>query len=239
MDKIVVPPGNLIGRTGEGKPQAAEWWERLGIAKNSEKSGTAQNSDSAASSPDSAAKNGAPGDVRSATSGTGTAKGPAPGTVILRSANKTFDAVVVQTSGIDQFPESKDLLTGRPIYTVYISLGTTKDWALYFCVPGEKPAPITGTRVVQLGAAVPVQAPYPTRLIVPDVNVPAFYKYVLVHGTITAAGRFENLRVVRPDKMVSSDAVIATLSGWEFRSATRDGVKIAVEFLLSIPVGGL
>jgi hypothetical protein len=159
--------------------------------------------------------------------------------VITRPANGKFDAVVVQSNPLDQFPESKGLLSGRPIYSVYIALGTPKDWALYFCVPGEKPEAVAGADVIDFGSVVPVQAPFPTRMVRPDVVVPAFYNYVLVHGYVSAAGRFENLRVVRTIKPETDAAVIASLSGWEFRAATKDGVNIEVEFLLSIPVAGL
>jgi hypothetical protein len=47
---------------------------------------------------------------------------------------------------------------------VYISIGTTKDWVLYFCVPGDRPASEAQARVVQLGALTPVQTPYPVVL---------------------------------------------------------------------------
>jgi TonB family protein len=155
-----------------------------------------------------------------------------------RASNGTFDAVVVQSTSGDPFPDSKDLLTGRPIYTVYVALGTPKDWALYFCVPGEKDPGASGN-VVKMGTAVPVQAPYPTTLVRPDVNVPSFYKQVLVHGYVTASGRVENLKVVRSIKPETDQALLTSLARWEFRPATRDGVNIGVEFVLSIPVAGL
>ena len=45
--------------------------------------------------------------------------------------------------------------------------------------------------------------------------------------------------MVRPIKPETDAALIASLSGWEFRAATKDGVAIVVEFLLSVPVAGL
>jgi hypothetical protein len=151
-----------------------------------------------------------------------------------------FDTVVVQNTPTEQFPESRGLLSGRPIYSVYLSLGTAKDWVLYFCVPGERgPSQDAGTRIVQLTGAPPVQAPYPVLLERPNVTLPEFFKYVLIHGFVNAEGRFENLRVVRASRPDADRALVASLSKWEFRPATRDGVKIGVEFLLSIPVGGL
>jgi hypothetical protein len=52
-------------------------------------------------------------------------------------------------------------------------------------------------------------------------------------------GRFEGLRVVRSIQPGTDQALLASLSGWEFRAATKDGVGVMVEFLLSIPAKGL
>ena len=84
-----------------------------------------------------------------------------------------------------------------------------------------------------------MQAPYPTTLVRPNVSVPSFYKNVLIYGRVNAAGKFENLRVVRSIKPETDQALVASLSSWEFRPAARDGVNISVEFLLAIPVAGL
>jgi hypothetical protein len=160
--------------------------------------------------------------------------------VITRAATGSFDVMVTQSSSLDQFPEGKGLLTGRPIYSVYVSVESSKDWTLFFCVPGEKPAPSKpGTQVVDLSEnAPPIRAPYPTRMVRPSVVIPSYYKYVLVHGYITEAGRVERLRIVRPITPATDQVILASLADWEFRSATRDGVPLAVEFLLSIPTGG-
>jgi len=185
---------------------------------------------------------GTPGNATSGISiaggGTSTVSPIPKGGVQRRASNGNFDAVVVQASTNDPFPDSKELLTGRPIYTVYVALGTPKDWALYFCVPGEKEASTPGN-VVKMGTAIPIQAPYPTTLVRPDVAVPSYYKQVLVHGYVNASGHIENLKVVRPIKPETDQALLSSLARWEFRPASRDGVNIGVEFVLSIPVAGL
>ena len=89
-------------------------------------------------------------------------------TVIIRSADGNFDTVVVQSSPLDLFPEGRHLLTGRPVYIVYIAVGTAKDWILYFCVEGGKEQePGNGSGVVQLTSAPLIKAPYPTRIVRP------------------------------------------------------------------------
>jgi hypothetical protein len=45
--------------------------------------------------------------------------------------------------------------------------------------------------------------------------------------------------VVRSIQPGTDQALLASLSGWEFRAATKDGVGVMVEFLLSIPAKGL
>ena len=262
-DKLVVPPGNVLGATGDGvilRAGTAEGDSSGAAARSGDGSrgpgapGTSSGANNGASSgANSGANSGVNGGRGAGSSGTpGSAPGgvsiigagsganpPIPkGGVQRRASNGTFDAVVVQSSSGDPFPESKELLTGRPIYTVYVALGTPKDWALYFCVPGEK-EPSPGGNVVKMGTAISVQAPYPTTLVRPDVAVPSFYKQVLVHGYVTAAGKVENLKVVRPIKPETDQALLASLARWEFRPATREGVNIGVEFVLSIPVAGL
>lgn len=244
-DRLIVPPGNLLGATGDGVIL------RTGTANGDArgKSGD-QAGKSAGTTPGSTPSGGVSGrgpaaSPRSESSAgiSGGASsgsldgGPIPkGGVQHRPSNGTFDAVVVQSS--DQSPESKDLLTGRPIYTVYVTLGTAKDWALHFCVPGETEPAVKGD-VVKIGAAIPIQAPYPTTLARPNVTVPSFYKEILVYGYVNASGHMENLKLVRPIKPETDQALLASLSRWAFRPAKRDGVDIGVEFVLSIPVAGL
>ena len=163
----------------------------------------------------------------------------AAGQVINRPPGGTYDAVVIQSSPVDQYPESRGLLSGRPIYSVYISAGSARDWTLYFCVPNEKP-PSTNSPVVQIDAPqTPVKAPYAYKLVRPIVTLPTFEKYVLVHGYVTADGHFQSLKIVRAILPEVDNAILAAMADWEFRAATKDGVPIQVEFLLSIPAKGL
>jgi hypothetical protein len=165
--------------------------------------------------------------------------GPNP-TIITRSRTGTFDAVIVQSTPLEQFPEAKNLLPGRPIYTVYISLGAEKDCAFYFSVPEpESHRAAAETRTVMLGNPSPVSAPFPFRLVRPAIGFPAGRKYVLVHGFIGENGQFRELSLVAAGQPEWDQALLSSLEGWEFRPATRDRSPIAVEFLLSIPNHGM
>jgi hypothetical protein len=246
-DKLVVPAGNMVGRTGEGTVLIADASLAAGtnVARAPLKPPAAPTSKGAvtpvaaqvtASSPPIATI----ASLASINAASSAARPGDPPGVIRHPANGNFDAVVVLSNPGDQSPEAKQLLTGTPIYAVYVTLGTPKEWALYFCIPGEKDPTAQDGHVVKLGSqGAPVQAPYPTLMVRPDVKVPAFYRTVLVYGRVNAAGRFENLRVVKSIKPETDEALVSSLSRWEFRPATRDGVNIGVEFLLSIPVAGL
>jgi len=85
----------------------------------------------------------------------------------------------------------------------------------------------------------PVKAPFPLKTLKPAIKLPSYEKYVLVHGLVNKDGKFEGLKLVRPVRPETDQALLAALASWEFRAATRDGVAIAVEFLLSIPATGL
>ncbi|MEQ1883421.1 MAG: hypothetical protein ABL967_00040 [Bryobacteraceae bacterium] len=170
----------------------------------------------------------------------GTGGGNSVPGLINRSPSGTFDAVVVQTSPLDQYPETRGLLTGRPIYSVYVSVGTQRDWTLFYCVPNERP-PLDNSNAVNLGGPqpAPVKAPYPYRMLRPQVKLPTWAKYVLVHAYVNAEGKLEGMKVVRSVLPDIDKAVLASLTEWEFRAASRNNAPVAVEVLLSIPAAGI
>ena len=237
------PDGNLVavvGGNGASPGSKGAGTGANGLGLNGSGPGASETSGTGAAGTGTGAGSGA---GTGAGTGVGTGAGAgrtAPGSLTInRPPAGTFDAVVVQSSPVDQYPESRGLLSGRPIYSVYVSMGTARDWTLFFCVPGEKPQSGNGPVVVLGAMGAPVKAPYPTKLPKPAIKLPSYEKYVLVHGLVNKDGKFEGLRLVRPIKPETDQALLATLASWEFRAATRDGVAIAVEFLLSIPATGL
>ena len=211
---VVVPPGSVVAE------------DKLGTAGNGSGKGP-----SSASIGDGASARRSDGGSGDGTSNT---------VIIIRPADGNFDTVVVQSSPLDLFPEGRHLLTGRPVYIVYIAVGTAKDWVLYFCVAGGKEQdPGNGTGVVQLTSAPLVRAPYPTRIVRPKVSLPKYQKYVLLHASVSEGGRFRDARVVNPGVAETDRAILEAVNGWEFRAANRDGVPVVVEVLLAIPAAGL
>jgi hypothetical protein len=237
------PDGNLVavvGGNGASPGSKGPGTGANGLGVNGAGAGASESSGNGAAGTGTGAGSGA-----GSGAGTGVGSGAgagrsAPGSLTInRPPAGTFDAVVVQSSPVDQYPESRGLLSGRPIYSVYISMGTARDWTLFFCVPGEKPQSGNGPVVVLGPMGAPVKAPFPTKVLKPAIKLPSYEKYVLVHGLVNKDGKFEGLRLVRPIRPETDQALLAALASWEFRAATRDGVAIAVEFLLSIPATGL
>ena len=237
------PDGNpvaVVGGNGASPGSKGAGTGAKGLGLNGSGTGASETSGTGAAGTGTGAGSGA-GSGAGTGLGTGAGAGrSAPGSLTInRPPSGSFDAVVVQSSPVDQYPESRGLLSGRPIYSVYISMGTARDWTLFFCVPGEKPQSSNGPVVVLGAMGAPVKAPYPTKLLKPELKLPSYEKYVLVHGLVNKDGKFEGLRLVRPIRPETDQALLAALASWEFRAATRDGVAIAVEFLLSIPATGL
>jgi len=237
------PDGNLmavVGGNGASPGSKGAGTGANGLGMNGAGPGASETSGSGAAGTGTGAGSGA-GSGAGTGVGTGTGAGrSSPGSLTInRPPAGSFDAVVVQSSPVDQYPESRGLLSGRPIYSVYLSMGTARDWTLFFCVPGEKPQSGNGPVVVLGPMGAPVKAPYPTKLLKPAIKLPSYEKYVLVHGLVNKEGKFEGMRLVRPIRPETDQALLTALASWEFRAATRDGVAIAVEFLLSIPATGL
>jgi len=127
------------------------------------------------------------------------------------------------------------VLSGKPIYSVYLSVGAPKDWILQYCIPfGEGNSAEASGAVIKLGNPSPLTAPFPR------VTFRPFFDhrpgtYLMLHGFITAEGKFQDLKLLGAGDPRSTAVVIAILNRWEFRPATQDGRPVRVEILLAIP----
>ena len=150
-----------------------------------------------------------------------------PGTTrITQPRDGTFAAVVQGSSESVRYPASVGVLSGKVVYTVYLRVGLRKSWILQYCVPKNAPKSATGT---------PVEAPWPFQILRPDRWGSAVPDYVVVHGMLNTAGRFDDLAMVFPQTLETKDLLLNSLQQWTFRPATRDGQPMAVEIVLIIP----
>ncbi len=154
---------------------------------------------------------------------------------IEHPVNAVFD-VVVQSSSDQAFPESVAALSGQPVYTVYLQVGSPRAWLMQYCVPREQAtAPKVTGNVVTIGAPSPLKAPYPLVTFLPPATMVARSGYIIIHGYLDEAGRFKDLSVLRAPNAEVRRLTLAELERWQFRPAVRDGAPVAVEILLAIP----
>jgi hypothetical protein len=140
----------------------------------------------------------------------------------------TFNVVVLGSAPASPYPETDGALSGKVVYTVYLHVGQRKNWILQYCLATTgkgQPRPA--------GTQTPLEAPWPYVMLRPEQALDS--DYVLVHGTISAEGAFEQLALVFPGELAQKDLLMRALNRWAFRPAKKDGEPTAVEVLLIIP----
>ena len=171
----------------------------------------------------------------------GTLSGPAellPGSTpirILHPQNGVFDVVVVQTgrSGAESA-----LLAGRPVYSVYLNVGTAKEWVLHYCIPKSPETFRQSGPVISLGSPAKIAAPYPLLTLTPGAATMASMQRISIHGWLTVRGQFRDITAAGQDQKTAVESLMPYLKQWEFRPATRDGAPVEVEILLIVPAHG-
>jgi hypothetical protein len=223
---LSVPPGNQLGRQMESGKTGAITGAEAGSGQGRGRG--SGNGDDAGGGRGAATEG----------SGTGTARdlalSAAAATRVVHPAGGVFD-VVVETSSLNGFPESAGVLSGKPIYSVYVAAGAARDWILQYCIPAEDDTSVmVAGPVVRLGAPAILTAPYPRITMRPALHLKPG-QYVMVHGMVSPAGRFDALRVLGRTEPQDAAATLAVLEQWEFRPAARNGEAVRVEVLLAIP----
>jgi hypothetical protein len=247
---LSVPPGSQVGRSPASGAEARDWSGGGAGANQDARSGSA--SSASAGHPDSpAASTGSASSptgkaAETAQTGSSSAAGaPSPGGSPARSAaieatrmahpaGGVFD-VVVQSGGLEGFPESGGVLSGKPVYSVYLEVGAPAEWILQYCIPAEDAQNFQlNGGVVTLGTPPQLAAPFPLTTFRPPPHRRSG-GYLMVHGFIGADGRFHDLGVLGKGDASENAQAIAVLDQWEFRPASQNGGPVRVEVLLAIP----
>lgn len=158
---------------------------------------------------------------------------------VVHPEDGQFDLLVTQTSLSDVFADARGLLRGARIETVYIQVGTSKEWILQYCESSEasgsrKDSGQNGVFVIDESPSS-LDAPFPSITVRPPSPVMPKAAYVVVHGFINPSGEFEDLEVVGSRFSSLLPMLKPSLSKWRFRPASRNGKAIQVEVLLLIP----
>lgn len=198
-----------------------------------------------ATTPGEATKGDSKGDSHAkvaATSGAGSsAQGPAPIVSrvderniirIHRPKDGQFGVVVVGSAVAEEYPEAKELWGGRLVYTVYLHIGTGKNWILQYSLPRSAEASSSGS-------SVRPEPPWPYELARPapsEADLDA--DTTMIHGYVTVEGRLDKTSVVFPAAVPNAKALLDVLGLWLFRPAHQNGQPTSVEVLLIIPAEG-
>jgi hypothetical protein len=143
-----------------------------------------------------------------------------------------FDVIIVQTSLADLLPESSSMMSGRPVSTVYLEVGDSKEWLLHYCAVDTR-ATQSGS-VVKLGDPRPISPPYPKVTLLPAHIPPARGKFIYIHGFIDENGLLQRLRIVG-EQPNQSELFLGLLAQWQFRPARRGNDAATVEVMFAVP----
>ena len=153
---------------------------------------------------------------------------------VAHPANGNFDVVILQSGSRDDLPDVGTVLSGNPVYTVYLNVGDKREWLLEYCIPSSVTFR-TSAYQVNIDDPGVVAAPYPVSTAIPARVVELQRsRHIALHGVLSPTGIFHN--VTSPDMedpLVRE--VLPLLGQWKFRPALRDQVPVEVEILLIIP----
>lgn len=151
---------------------------------------------------------------------------------IHRPRDGQFGVIVVGSAVAEEYPEAKELWGGRLVYTVYLHVGTGKNWILQYSLPRSSEA-------ASSGSSIRPEPPWPYELARPapsqaDLDADT----VMIHGYVSLQGRLEKTSVVYPAVAPNAKALLDLLDLWLFRPAHQNGQPTSVEVLLIIPAEG-
>jgi hypothetical protein len=125
------------------------------------------------------------------------------------------------------------ILSGNPVYTVYLPVGDTKEWVMEYCIPASENTKNNPYEVF-VGDAAPVSAPYPVSTVIPNsILGQAHRENIVFHGYLTVSGSFRNIEA--RDQSSLARQISSLLSQWKFRPALKDKTPAEIEILLVVP----
>lgn len=146
-----------------------------------------------------------------------------------------FDVVIVESTPGSTIPEAERLLTGRPVHTVFLDLGTGQDWTLQYALPGSGLDSGQTGMVVTLRPQPKLDAPFIQRAVVPAPKVVRSTLPSLFQGWLGANGRLVSLRPVLDAAYAQLPDLLPYLEQWQFRPVKVDGTPTQVQVLLLAP----
>jgi hypothetical protein len=175
-------------------------------------------------------------------SGQGQGKGFGIGRGGRSPVPRKLHGIILISNDASTIPEAADVLTGNPIYTVYLEVpGFTRKWILQVCVPAGDNASEVQPGVIRVLSHKSLDPPYaerksPLELALGGLDPRYLPPRVVVYATVSPDGELGNMRIVSGLNAETDNQILANLQEWEFNPAFRDGEPVAVEALFGIPL---
>lgn len=148
--------------------------------------------------------------------------------------------IIVQQSSQESILEGAEVLSGEPVYTVFLDVpNTPRRWVLQYCVAGSRPEPSSqiSEGVIRIVPRKSVQPPYPLERVPLEMNgFAGSARRLVLYAVVNERGEPENVRLIRGAGEEIDKVAVATLQRWSFRPATRGDAPVAVEALFGIPL---
>src|ERR1019366_6755477 len=224
--------GSMGTDHGSGKGEGNSGGQAAGSGNAGAQKGSGNGSNGNGSEPGAGAGQGTGhGPGAGSTQGTGQGTGQGDDRSVSRITlpkNGQFGVVVVGSTMDEQFPETAAVWKGRMAYSVYLHVGTSKNWILQYSMPRAADSASAGT--------ARLEAPWPFYIVRPNLDPDeANADAVMVHGFVNEAGHFEALAVVFPNGFAHEQLVLGALQQWQFRPGAQNGQIARLEVLLIIP----
>jgi hypothetical protein len=153
---------------------------------------------------------------------------------IQHPLNGHNEIVVMQSTSRDDLPESEKILTGNPVYTVYVPVGDRKEWLLRYCLPARQTAPNSPFHIF-VEAVAALLPPYPISTTIPAaLTFQEHSNDIMFHGFLNDSGGFRDMETTDRGKPFIRQ-IAALLGQWRFRPAFKDKLPAEIEVLLVIP----
>jgi len=160
-----------------------------------------------------------------------------------RPLQTSYGVSVISTESSGGGLPSFGLFSNHDIYTVYVDMrevetDSNPSWTLEVAVAQYPPVP--GNTAKNIAVAQGLVLPFPLAKkqpsFPPDLVSKHLRKSIIVYGVINVDGTMEQISVKQSPDPALNQSVLAALSQWAFRPATRNGIPFAVKVLLGIPL---
>ncbi len=163
--------------------------------------------------------------------------GPLPAAELIRiqhPKNGSFDVVITQSLARDDLPDLAGMLSGSPVYTVYLGVGDHREWLLQYCLP-VRAALSLSLYQVQIDDPGTVVPPYPVSTVIPNVvRERGNARPIVLRGMVAANGSV-HVASANGGGIGWMGQLVALVNQWQFRPALRNLKPVDVEMLLVIP----